>query len=376
MIVNQQYILNRISFFISKKQEESVQSKKDLKLGRIKNSFPIWLRKIVFSSWNPFYIAYKERKKNNDTKSYNCSMHPVTIDFMKYCFTNNIQFDTDAFFDKKDELLILNFIDSRIKSVLAKYEYSLMNKEQLVCENIEKQILTNSKKTNGMYILPYDGIIYKFPTKCASYTVFECKYGLKYMPQWIHEYIQGKDFLDIGAMYGDASLMFLQYAPNKIYAYEPVKDSYDNLLKTIKINRADKIIPIKKGIGDKKETMQISIDSTNAGASTLINNLNIIDNPKVESIEITTIDEDCENKIVGLIKMDIEGFEYYAVKGGLKTIKRDLPILLISIYHTGKDFFEIPPMIKMHAPGYKFKFLDLSPHRPLSDKIIVGYAKK
>ena len=43
--------------------------------------------------------------------------------------------------------------------------------------------------------------------------------------------------------------------------------------------------------------------------------------------------------------------------GGVDSIKKDRPILLILIYHTEKDFFEIPSVIKAHAPGYGFKFL-------------------
>ncbi|ETK03041.1 hypothetical protein T231_03445 [Tannerella sp. oral taxon BU063 isolate Cell 6/7/9] len=42
--------------------------------------------------------------------------------------------------------------------------------------------------------------------------------------------------------------------------------------------------------------------------------------------------------------------------GGVDSIKKDHPILLILIYHTEKDFFEIPSVIKAHAPGYGFKF--------------------
>ena len=92
-----------------------------------------------------------------------------------------------------------------------------------------------------------------------------------------------------------------------------------------------------------------------------------------EKIEVTTIDTECKDKKVGLIKMDIEGFEYFAIKGGLETIKRDKPVLLISIYHTGKDFFEIPPMIKSCVSEYMFRYLDLMPSSPITEKILVGY---
>jgi hypothetical protein len=139
------------------------------------------------------------------------------------------------------------------------------------------------------------------------------------------------------------------------------------------MSKSDKIIAVKKGIGDQETSAKIAIDHYNAGANTLLTNLSIVDSPDKELIEITTIDKECQDKKVGLIKMDIEGFEYFAIKGGLETIKRDKPVLLISIYHTGKDFFEILPMIKSCVPEYQFRYLDLEPHNFITDKIVAGY---
>ena len=57
---------------------------------------------------------------------------------------------------------------------------------------------------------------------------------------------------------------------------------------------------------------------------------------------------------VGFIKMDIEGGEYDAIDGAIETIKRDRPIMNISVYHRAKDFFEIKPMIEKLNLGYEF----------------------
>ncbi|MDR0603818.1 MAG: hypothetical protein LBG80_05890 [Bacteroidales bacterium] len=42
-------------------------------------------------------------------------------------------------------------------------------------------------------------------------------------------------------------------------------------------------------------------------------------------------------------------------------------------YHTGKDFFEILPLIKSHVPEYKFKYIDIDPYHSITDKIVAGY---
>lgn len=372
MLINKDYILSRITFFIVESKKAKAQTKKDLKLHKVKFFFPAWLRNLVFSPYNPLYVFYK-RKDFSKKKSVSFSMHPVPVDFMKYCFENEISFNTHDFFPEEDDVLIGEHIDIRIKSILSKYEEPALTQYQMNTKQIEKGIRDSVKKEKNRFYLFYENCQYYLPQNTFSYTVLVRHYGLRDMPDSVIEYIKGKDFLDVGSLYGDASLMFLQYEPSRIFAYEPVEQSYQNLLKTVQMNNPDKIFAIKKGIGDKIETMQIAIDTTNAGASTLLNKLSTIETPDVENIDISTIDEECLDKNVGLIKMDIEGFEYYAIKGGLNTIKRDKPVLLISIYHTGKDFFEILPMIRSYVPEYKFRYLDVSPHTPMTDKVVVGY---
>jgi FkbM family methyltransferase len=51
-----------------------------------------------------------------------------------------------------------------------------------------------------------------------------------------------------------------------------------------------------------------------------------------------------------LIKMDIEGSEFNALKGGEKTIRMAKPVLAISIYHKSKDLWEIPLWINEVMP--------------------------
>lgn len=58
---------------------------------------------------------------------------------------------------------------------------------------------------------------------------------------------------------------------------------------------------------------------------------------------------------VGLIKADIEGAERELIKGARETILKYKPALLMSIYHTADDFFELKKMIEDLNAGYRFK---------------------
>jgi FkbM family methyltransferase len=85
----------------------------------------------------------------------------------------------------------------------------------------------------------------------------------------------------------------------------------------------------------------------------------------VEEIELISIDDFVnENNLdVGVIKLDVEGLEYSAIKGALNTIKNQKPVLLIAVYHTVRDLLEIKPMLEELDLGYTFMLRHLAPYR-------------
>ena len=71
---------------------------------------------------------------------------------------------------------------------------------------------------------------------------------------------------------------------------------------------------------------------------------------------------------IGLIKTDVEGIDKEVIEGALETIQEHKPILLISVYHTGKDFFETWEILKSF--GYRFYLVSLS--KLLIEKVLVA----
>ena len=102
-------------------------------------------------------------------------------------------------------------------------------------------------------------------------------------------------------------------------------------------------------------------------ASSIVN----VDSEKnnVQKIKTVTIDNFVrENQLeIGLIKLDVEGFEQQVLKGAEETICQQKPILLISIYHNADDFFNIKPWIESLNLGYKFKIF-----KPTNSAILAG----
>lgn len=71
-------------------------------------------------------------------------------------------------------------------------------------------------------------------------------------------------------------------------------------------------------------------------------------------ISTVSIDDYLEGRRCNYIKMDIEGAEFHALTGGINLIKRERPILAISIYHSLEDFWKIPQYLMAELENYRY----------------------
>jgi len=173
--------------------------------------------------------------------------------------------------------------------------------------------------------------------------------------------------LIVGAFVGDTAYIFdKELKPKNIIALEPDKINYSRLLKNIKLNKLENVIPVNKGVGNKIEKLKVNL-SGGVGA--------YLSDTGREQVLITTIDNlvtQLNAAKISLIKMDIEGYELFALKGAEQTIKKFKPSLLICLYHTGRDFFEIPAFLKKINPNYKFRFLNVGCSFPIFERILLA----
>lgn len=306
----------------------------------------------------------KEHKAKQG-KRYIPYLDSFATDFVKYCLTNSVYLDTTEYYPQQDNKVIESYIDRRLKSSISdKFEFVVADKNYSELK---------FKQTRNGYYFNSQSIEYFLPGDYYSDSVFHHLYGLKYLDESIIEYISGKDFLDIGSFVGDSAILFeKKYNAKNVYAYEPVSHTCKLLDITLQGNNCKATHIVKKGVGEVAASVDFYVDTELFSSSTL--NKNLLSNRGFkETIDVTTIDEECKNRNIGLIKMDIEGAEYSAIKGAKETIMRDQPVLLVSMYHTGKDFFEIPPLLRSYVASYQFRFLDISPNNPLFEKILVAY---
>lgn len=168
-----------------------------------------------------------------------------------------------------------------------------------------------------------------------------------------------KIIFDCGANIGLYTMHAAHNHDTKIYAFEPNPSVYERLKKNIEINGLSNVSAYQQAIGAVRGKSKLYWDS-----STLSGKVSEKDSTGTNfaEIEITTLDHVCsELKVpfIDLLKLDVEGKEYEALKGGrqtLKTTKR-----LVMEYHNDKVRKECESFLKdigfnkiIEIPGHQY----------------------
>ncbi len=166
-------------------------------------------------------------------------------------------------------------------------------------------------------------------------------------------YLVDKVFIDAGAFIGDSALPFLAYSPFKIFAFEPSPTNRKRFVDMMALNHisADRVVLVDKGLSNNKGIITFSEDTS--GTS--------LRSSGICTAELTTLDDFVRESTrpIGFIKADVEGMGLDLLKGAMETLKRDRPILSLSIYHNKEEFFGIYELLKSIDLGYQFKIVSL-----------------
>lgn len=159
--------------------------------------------------------------------------------------------------------------------------------------------------------------------------------------------------IDCGAHCGDSTIYMIKEKAQHVFSFE-IDNDLCNIAKknlaTSSLNEKASIInaAISNISGD---AFFIPAALNSSGSGQIVHN-NIKDSVKIKSY---SIDDFCtiNNIEPNFIKMNIEGSEINAIKGGESIIKKYKPKLAISIYHSWNDRIEIPLLLHDLVPEYK-----------------------
>ncbi len=200
---------------------------------------------------------------------------------------------------------------------------------------------------------------------CGKYLLSSSNSGMGFMETTIFEdcagfrklhapqKVRNKDILDIGAFIGDSTVVLAQFTDKNIYAFEPGYGNYLALKKTLKMNECKNAIPIRAGIG---ACSGVANAASELSMGVVLKKARDENTPE-EEVKVISVDEFVEQHSlqIGLIKVDVEGYEQDFLKGAEKTIKEQRPALLLSMYHNAADFFGLKPLLESWDLGYTFQ---------------------
>lgn len=140
---------------------------------------------------------------------------------------------------------------------------------------------------------------------------------------------EGMKVVDVGANIGYYSLLASQQVgeSGKVIAIEPVEETFRRLEKNISLNDLTNIRILNKAVGEKKTTGKI----LNKKARNL-NRITFENFSNSTKTKIISLDSVFNQRKVDVVRMDVQGFEYFVLKGMEEIISNNEIKIFIEIH--------------------------------------------
>ncbi len=150
--------------------------------------------------------------------------------------------------------------------------------------------------------------------------------------------------LDIGANVGSHTVYWaLERNARKIYAFEPLPDTFSILKTNIELNNLQsKVVLYNTGLSDTDCTTKIGLyRETNIGGTSFKKDQN-------GEFKFSPLDSFEIKEHIDLIKIDVEGAEIEVLNGAINTIKESKPIIVLETFDKKSEVDDF-----MHEIGYE-----------------------
>jgi FkbM family methyltransferase len=169
---------------------------------------------------------------------------------------------------------------------------------------------------------------------------------------------EGDIVLDCGANIGTFTRTALNRGAKTVVAIEPAPENLACLRRSFSKEIADgRVIVYPKGVWHKEDVLTLHIHHDNSAADSFLIKEGKSEEETVQA-PLTTIDKMVSElglERVDFIKMDIEGAEPNALRGGRETLSKHHPRLAMSVYHEPSHPQVIPKLIREAWPGYRME---------------------
>lgn len=149
----------------------------------------------------------------------------------------------------------------------------------------------------------------------------------------------GDHVIDIGANYGHYTVKMAELCrPGKVYAFEPIPFTNYILTNVVRSCKLENVIIQNNAVTDRPGIIsftvpKLSYGAANTGLSHITRSKEAAENADTVNVNAITLDSFSEGLMerITFIKMDIEGAEYFALKGATALLQKHKPVVLIEI---------------------------------------------
>jgi FkbM family methyltransferase len=173
----------------------------------------------------------------------------------------------------------------------------------------------------------------------------------------------GSVAIDVGGHIGTHSLNLSKIVGDKgvVHVFEPQAKLFCELAVNMHLNNCNNVLLHHQALGSEEKWIQMEIlkeEWMNRFASDFVNEGHalVTDLPEFfagEKSKMIRLD-DLNLNNVSFIKIDVEGFEAEVIKGGLETIVRNKPVMIIEIFQNSETLKKIK---EIQALGYTYSSL-------------------
>ena len=145
--------------------------------------------------------------------------------------------------------------------------------------------------------------------------------------------LTGTEIVDVGANNGHFTVEFAHYVSDtgKVFAFEPQRVIYQQLCGNVFLNGLDNVYAYNVALGETEGVTNIESPNYYSEGEVNFGDIHLTNNgDDIEKALITKLDNfNFDN--LSLIKIDVQGYEPYVIKGGLKTIEKHRPYIFIEM---------------------------------------------
>lgn len=220
-----------------------------------------------------------------------------------------------------------------------------------------KEEIIVTRNGEKMYIIPYDRGISKELKIFKVHEPLTTKIFIKELKK-LRKLMNKVTVIDVGSNIGYYLILEARLLGRNgtVIAIEPIRRTFRYLLKNIEINNINNVKAINVALSDKMGLAKmINRDGSNWARILEDKDHNI---SRLETVTVTTGDKLLWSlEKIDLIRMDVEGYEYYIIKGCCNIIKKHLPSFLIEVHSTLLGKHKLQSLLSMFRDlGYVIKY--------------------